>query len=211
MEGNKSETIDESLYSRQLYVMGHEAQQKMQKADVLLVGLNGLGVEAAKNIILAGVKSVTLYDPTLVSFEDLSSHFFLTEFDIGKPRAEVTMPKLAELNPYVNVSVLQTTLDFAAVEKFSCVVLVDSKLDTAISIGDFCHAKNICFIMGDTRGVFGRIFCDFGDNFFCSDANGEAPTSAMIASVTNDSPALVTVLEEMRHNLESGDTVGDLL
>ena len=37
--------IDESLYSRQLYVMGHEAQQKMGSSDVLIVGMSGLGVE----------------------------------------------------------------------------------------------------------------------------------------------------------------------
>ena len=54
--------IDESLYSRQLYVMGHEAQRRMAGANVLVVGMNGLGVETAKNVILAGVKSVSLHD-----------------------------------------------------------------------------------------------------------------------------------------------------
>ena len=33
--------IDESLYSRQLYVMGHEAMKKMARSDVLIVGMNG--------------------------------------------------------------------------------------------------------------------------------------------------------------------------
>lgn len=32
------ENIDEGLYSRQLYVMGHEAQKRMQASDVLIVG-----------------------------------------------------------------------------------------------------------------------------------------------------------------------------
>lgn len=49
--------IDEGLYSRQLYVLGKEAMLKMQNANVLVIGLNGLGVEIAKNIALAGVKS----------------------------------------------------------------------------------------------------------------------------------------------------------
>jgi len=44
--------VDESLYSRQLYVMGHAAQTRMQASDVLLCGLSGVGVEVAKNIIL---------------------------------------------------------------------------------------------------------------------------------------------------------------
>ena len=44
--------IDESLYSRQLYVMGHEAQRKLSTSKVLMIGMNGVACEAAKNIIL---------------------------------------------------------------------------------------------------------------------------------------------------------------
>ena len=37
--------IDEKLYSRQLFVMGHAAQSRMQASDVLIVGLRGAGCE----------------------------------------------------------------------------------------------------------------------------------------------------------------------
>src|SRR5690242_17354766 len=82
--------IDESLYSRQLYVLGHEAMKRMSASNVLVVGLKGLGVEIAKNIALAGVKSLSLYDPSAVAISDLSSQFFLREEDIGKARDKVT-------------------------------------------------------------------------------------------------------------------------
>lgn len=97
--------IDESLYSRQLYVLGHEAMKRMGASNVLIVGLKGLGVEIAKNIALAGVKSLTLYDPAPAAISDLSSQFFLHPEDVGKPRAEVTAPRVAELNAYTPVSV----------------------------------------------------------------------------------------------------------
>lgn len=43
---NKGESkVDESLYSRQLYVFGHEAQRRMAETNVLIVGLKGLGAE----------------------------------------------------------------------------------------------------------------------------------------------------------------------
>lgn len=41
----KNGDIDESLYSRQLYVLGHEAMKRMGASHVLIVGLKGLGVE----------------------------------------------------------------------------------------------------------------------------------------------------------------------
>ena len=80
----------------------------MSWATVLIVGLKGLGVEVAKNIALAGVKSLTLYDPAPVQLADLSSQFFLTPADVGKPRDEVTAPRVAELNQYTPVKVHQS-------------------------------------------------------------------------------------------------------
>lgn len=59
--------IDESLYSRQLYVLGADAMRRMASSDILLSGLNGIGVEIAKNIILGGVKSITLHDKAICS------------------------------------------------------------------------------------------------------------------------------------------------
>ena len=75
------------------------------------------------------------------------------------------------------------------------------------TIADHCHGRGIVVIVADTRGVFGTVFCDFGPSFVVSDASGEQAASAMIAGITKDSPALVTVLEETRHNMETGDKV----
>ena len=55
--------IDEGLYSRQLYVLGHEAMRRMETSSVLICGMKGLGIELAKNVVLAGVRSVTINDP----------------------------------------------------------------------------------------------------------------------------------------------------
>jgi len=46
---------------------------KMQKSSILICGMGGLGAEIAKNVILAGVKSVTLFDQKNVTYEDLST------------------------------------------------------------------------------------------------------------------------------------------
>lgn len=47
--------------------------KRMQGSSVLIVGLKGLGVEIAKNVVLGGVKEVTLCDTGAVCMEDLSS------------------------------------------------------------------------------------------------------------------------------------------
>ena len=204
----KEEEIDESLYSRQLYVMGHAAQRRMMESNVLLVGLKGLGVEIAKNIILAGVKSVTLYDPRATEIADLSSHFYLSKADVGKPRAECCLQQLAELNNYVRVSVHTGALDQDFLTSFRCVVMTDSTLQDQMKVNAICHANDIGYIQADTRGLFASIFCDFGEDFTVYDKNGENPSSCMVTSIeANVEDALVTVSDDARHNLETGDYV----
>jgi ubiquitin-activating enzyme E1 len=95
------------LYSRQIGTFGIETMGKLIKMNVLIIGQRGLGVEAAKNLILAGPKSVTMFDPTLVQWSDLASMFYVKESDVGKvSRAQATRGKLQELNPYVSVRVI---------------------------------------------------------------------------------------------------------
>ncbi|KAF9452196.1 ubiquitin activating enzyme [Macrolepiota fuliginosa MF-IS2] len=203
--------IDEGLYSRQLYVLGHEAMKRMATSNVLIVGLQGLGVEIAKNLALAGVKSVTIYDPEPVTVQDLSSQFFLRQEDIGKPRAEATLPRLSELNAYVPVRNLggqagqHITVDL--IQGFQVVVLCGVSLEKQLEINDWTHKNGVHFIAAETRGLFGSVFNDFGPTFTCVDATGEQPLSGMIVSVQNDKDGLVTCLDETRHGLEDGDFV----
>uniref|UniRef100_A0A673LRX0 E1 ubiquitin-activating enzyme n=1 Tax=Sinocyclocheilus rhinocerous TaxID=307959 RepID=A0A673LRX0_9TELE len=204
--GNDAE-IDEGLYSRQLYVLGHDAMKRMQSSNVLISGLRGLGVEIAKNVILGGVKSVTLHDQGVAEWKDLSSQFYLREEDLGKNRAEVSQLRLAELNSYVPVTSFTGALTNEYLTKFQVVVLTNSSLDEQICIGDFCHSNGIKLIVADTRGLFGQLFCDFGEEMTVFDTNGEQPLSAMISMITKDSAGVVTCLDEARHGFESGDFV----
>ena len=49
---------------------------------VLIHGLNGVGVEAAKNLLLAGPHTVTLHDEKVCEIQDLGANFYLTEADV---------------------------------------------------------------------------------------------------------------------------------
>jgi len=208
-EAANNKEIDESLYSRQLYVLGHEAMKKMQSSDVLISGMGGLGVEIAKNVILGGVKSVTIHDAAKVTHTDLSSQFYLSEADVGKNRAEVSTPKLAELNSYVPTSSHTGALTEDFVKGFSVVVLTESTLDEQLEVSKVTHAHGIRLIVASTRGLYSQVFCDFGDEFQVSDVNGEQPLSAMVSSITKDKEkgGVVTCLDEARHGFEDGDAI----
>ncbi|KAK6204674.1 uncharacterized protein RJT21DRAFT_117116 [Scheffersomyces amazonensis] len=196
--------IDEGLYSRQLYVLGKEAMLKMQNANVLIIGLKGLGIEIAKNVALAGVKSLSLYDPGLVEIQDLSSQFFLEKSDIGKSRAEASAPRLAELNSYVPISIL-SDLSSNSLANFKCIVSTNISLEEQVRINTFTHQHDIGYINADIRGLFGQLFVDFGSKFTIIDQTGEEPLTGIVSDIEPD--GTVTVLDGNRHGLEDGDFV----
>ncbi len=78
--------IDTNLYSRQIGTIGMDTMKKLVQLKILIIGLRGLGIETAKNIILAGVNKVSLFDPEISTMNDLSSNFFLTENDVKKKK-----------------------------------------------------------------------------------------------------------------------------
>ncbi|XP_046406056.1 ubiquitin-like modifier-activating enzyme 1 [Ischnura elegans] len=199
--------IDEGLYSRQLYVLGHDAMRQMATCDVLISGMGGLGVEVAKNVILSGVRSVTLHDQEICGYSDLSSQFFLEEHDVGKNRAQACVQKLAELNDYVQTSAYEGPLIADFLKKFQVIVLTSSSLDEQLRVSELTHSTGIALVVADAKGLYGQIFCDFGEEFKVIDQTGENPVYAMVAGISQDSEGVVTCIDDSRHGLEDGDYV----
>ncbi|XP_073208755.1 ubiquitin-like modifier-activating enzyme 7 isoform X1 [Lepidochelys kempii] len=191
--------IDEGLYSRQLYVLGHEAMQRLAKTAVLVSGMKGLGVEIAKNIILAGVKSVTVHDLGNAQWSDLSSQFFLSESDVGRNRAVASQQHLAELNSYVPVTAYTRELSESFLAAFQVVVLSNSPLEEQLRVSDICHARSIRFILADTKGLAGQLFCDFGENFVVDEPSEAEPVCAYVQHISQGTPGVVTCRDGQGH------------
>ena len=100
--------FNSNLYSRQVETYGIDTMKKILDLKVVVIGLRGLGIEISKNIILSGIKKITLFDDNLCSINDLSSNFFITEEDVNiNRRDKACLNKLSELNPYVEISLIE--------------------------------------------------------------------------------------------------------
>lgn len=49
-----------------------------------MIKLKALGGEVVKNLVLAGIGSLTILDSEVVTEDDLCAQFFVSEEDIGK-------------------------------------------------------------------------------------------------------------------------------
>lgn len=89
------------------------------------------------------------------------------------------------------------------------VVFTDIRFEEAIEFDDYCHNHKpaISFIKTEVRGLFGSVFCDFGPEFTVVDVDGEEPHTGIIASISNDNPALVSCVDDERLEFQDGDLV----
>nr|XP_030723022.1 ubiquitin-like modifier-activating enzyme 7 isoform X5 [Globicephala melas] len=203
-----SKLLDEELYSRQLYVLGLPAMQRIQGAKVLLSGLQGVGAEVAKNLVLMGVGSLTLHDPHPTCWSDLSAQFFLSEQDLGRSRAEASQELLAKLNGAVQVCIHTGDITEDLLLDFQVVVLTASELQEQLKVGTICHKHGVCFLVADTRGLVGQLFCDFGEDFTVQDPTEAEPLVAAIQHISQGSPGILTLREEAdAHRFNNGDLV----
>jgi ubiquitin-activating enzyme E1 len=239
MDVDKKDTtkIDENLYSRQIYVLGKEAMSKMANSSILIIGLDGLGVEVAKNIILGGVRRVSLYDPRQPTNWDLASHYYIRENEISlknQTLAQLSRLRLAELNSYVEVDVMEYTNNGHATttsrtsggdDHYSYIPLPNHDLISGYKVIVLCNQGcsrpdliewtnelrklyvDTKLLIVNSRGLFGQIFVDFGNEFIVQDTTGEEPLSVMLQDIENSKEGVVTCLEETRHGFEDGDFV----
>ena len=168
-----------------------------------------LGIEIAKNLILAGPKKVVLCDNELVRINDLGSNFYLREQHVGKvTRAEAVVEELTNLNPTVDVQVSKGYDIAFLAGNFDCVVISDHyDGEFLIELNKACRSKGVGFIYTGNLGLYGFGFVDFGDEHKVHDTNGEACKSSVIVGITQDADGLVYSHEDKRHGFEDGDYI----
>lgn len=85
MKVDKEITEDEAaLYDRQIRLWGVDAQKKLLASRVLLVNIQGLAAEIAKNLVLGGINSLTLLDSNQVGDDDLKYNFLIKQESLAK-------------------------------------------------------------------------------------------------------------------------------
>ena len=185
---------------------------KLVKMDVLIIGLRGLGVETAKNLILAGPRSVCLYDPDVVRINDLGANFYCEQSHVGKvSRASASLTKLKELNPYVKVEEISDMEAAIKDKRFHVVcqteIILDGKVVNPENVNSMCRESKVGYISSQTFGPWGYAFVDFGNEHIVTDHDGEQTKSFIVTMIEKAKETRVTVHEDKRHIFQEGDYV----
>eukprot|EP00592_Proboscia_alata_P026600 CAMPEP_0194445150 /NCGR_PEP_ID=MMETSP0176-20130528/127696_1 /TAXON_ID=216777 /ORGANISM="Proboscia alata, Strain PI-D3" /LENGTH=663 /DNA_ID=CAMNT_0039271663 /DNA_START=123 /DNA_END=2111 /DNA_ORIENTATION=+ len=224
---------DAERYSRQFYTLGVRAQTCIRSSTIYLDGppTSGMVYECAKNLALSGVGSLVFLEEEEEKREGTREKDALGEAyrnaaraELGLEEGETTdMELLVEytrrLNPGVSVSVGSRTLleqqhrpesdEFIPPAK--CLLVMERPESTQIQLSSLCRSSNIAMVTVQTAGVYGRLFCDFGNGFHVLD-DGETPLVTLLHTVgvvkeKEEELLEITCVEGERHDVSRGDVI----
>ena len=217
-----------AVYDRQLRVWGVEAQRRMGQSKFFVAGLTGLASEACKNIVLAGVGTVTLLDDGAPAGEAAPGNFLAASAAADDPSltaAEATAATLREMNPFGEVRVVKPSAPvdsalsaggFAGITAetiagHDAVLVCGAPLLERERINDLARETGAKFFAGSCRGSSADFFVDLGDAFeyvvksaATSPADAPAPSSSIIASFVPLRVAMASKWSDLGVNREGG-------
>lgn len=92
--------------SRTSLLLGAEKVKKLQSANVLIVGLGGIGGICAEMIARAGVGRMTIVDADIVEASNRNRQIPALFTEEGKLKADVMAARLRAINPEIKVTVI---------------------------------------------------------------------------------------------------------
>ena len=95
----------EDMFKRQNILIGNDAFERLKKANVLIVGLGGVGSWAVEAICRSGVLNIGLVDGDRVDISNINRQLCATTKSLGRFKADVLKERVLDINPYANVRV----------------------------------------------------------------------------------------------------------
>lgn len=99
-----------SWLERTQLLVQEEGLKKLQNANILVVGLGGVGSYAAEFIARAGVNKMTIVDGDVFDETNKNRQLPALNSTIGKAKVAVLKDRLLDINPEIELTVLQEFL-----------------------------------------------------------------------------------------------------
>lgn len=98
--------MDNSWLERTELLLGEEKLTLLRNANVLVVGLGGVGAYAAEMIARAGVGKMTIADADTVSKSNINRQLIALHSTIGQEKSALMAQRLRDINPEIELQVI---------------------------------------------------------------------------------------------------------
>ena len=127
------------MFERLITLIGEDNVNKLKKVNVLIVGLGGVGGYALETLVRSGIYNLTIVDGDIVELSNLNRQIISKRDVIGKPKALVAQARTLEINPDVNLKVIN---EFISEDNFSLL-----NIDSFDYVIDACDDLNLKLLL----------------------------------------------------------------
>ena len=87
-------------------MLGKEGLERLTSANVLIVGVGGVGAYAAEMLVRAGIGRVTIADSDSVSESNINRQLIALHSTVGRLKTDVLAERLIDINPELQLRVV---------------------------------------------------------------------------------------------------------
>lgn len=127
------------MFERLITLIGEDNVNKLKKANVLIVGLGGVGGYALETLVRSGIYNLTIVDGDIVELSNLNRQIISKRDVIGRPKALAAQARTLEINPDVNLRVIN---EFISEDNFSLL-----NIDSFDYVIDACDDLNLKILL----------------------------------------------------------------
>lgn len=126
-----------------------EGIERLQNANILIVGLGGVGSFAAEFLVRSGIGNLTIVDGDIVDITNINRQLPALNSTIGKNKTDVVAERILDINPEVNLKKINEFLEpermeeLLTQEKFDYVLDCIDSLSPKLALIITCKRKKI--------------------------------------------------------------------
>lgn len=144
---------------RTALLLGDEKLETLRQANVLVVGLGGVGAYAAEMIARSGVGRMTIADADTVSATNINRQLIALHSTIGKQKAGLMAERLRDINPEIELTIVNRFIKddetdaLLDSQKFDYVVDAIDTLSPKLALIKGCLDRNISLVSSMGAGA----------------------------------------------------------
>ena len=126
-----------------------EGIERLQNANILIVGLGGVGSFAAEFLVRSGIGNLTIVDGDTVDITNINRQLPALNSTIGKNKTDVVAERILDINPEINLKKINEFLEpermeeILTQEKFDYVLDCIDSLSPKLALITTCKRKKI--------------------------------------------------------------------
>jgi molybdopterin/thiamine biosynthesis adenylyltransferase/rhodanese-related sulfurtransferase len=155
--------VDMERHARHLVLpnVGHEGQEKLASARVLVIGAGGLGSPVLLYLAAAGIGTIGIVDDDVVDISNLQRQIIHRTEDVGLKKVDSARARLLALDPNIKVEVYPNRLNpenaLNVLKGWDVVVDGTDNIPTRYLIDDACHLLSIPWVYGSIHRFEGQV------------------------------------------------------